>query len=127
MPGPWASIASVAASNPRQARRWLATNSEAWRRLRASILASEPLCRRCAEHHTTTPATVVDHINGRADRPADYRRENLQSLCESCHAVKTALEDGSFGRTPGTAKAKGCDEHGTPLDRSHPWHTPTRR
>lgn len=123
MPERSAATASVARSNPRQARRWLATNSSTWRAIRERQLCREPLCRHCAAQGVTTPATVVDHINGRADRREDYREENLQSLCAACHALKTALEDGSFGRRPGAARAKGCDVDGTPLDRSHHWRT----
>ncbi len=67
-----------------------------WRKLRAFILASEPLCRDCSAHGRVTAATDVDHIvskrRGGTDDPC-----NLQPLCGSCHASKTALEDGRWG------------------------------
>lgn len=107
----------------RQAKRWLATNDPRWRRIRARQLAREPLCRECKKRGTTTAATEVDHIDGKAAAPHDYRDENLQSLCLPCHSAKTALENGSFGRAPGQAKRAGCDANGIPLDESHPWNT----
>lgn len=107
----------------RQGKRWLATNDPKWRRIRARQLAREPLCRRCKAKGITTGANEVDHIDGNAAEPRDYRDENLQSLCEPCHSAKTALENGSFGRAPGQAKRAGCDERGIPLDETHPWNS----
>lgn len=107
----------------RQAKRWLATNDPRWIRIRARQLAREPLCRHCKAKGTTTPATVADHIDGKAESAEDYRDSNLQSLCEPCHAVKTALENGSFGRPAGQAKRAGFDESGIPLDKTHPWNS----
>lgn len=55
-----------------------------WRRIRNAVLAEEPLCRHCAA------AVLVDHI---LPQPAGtHDRENLQPLCQQCHAVKTAGE-----------------------------------
>lgn len=76
----------------RQATRQYATNSTIWRRLRAQVLAEEPLCRLCAPK--VTAATVVDHIDGDSWNNA---RSNLQPLCASCHGIKTARDDGGFG------------------------------
>ena len=70
-----------------------------------------------------SPSTEVDHIDGRAETAQDFRRSNLQGLCHTHHSVKTAIENGSFGRKPGTATRRGCDANGVPLDRSHPWRT----
>ncbi|MGH8660021.1 MAG: HNH endonuclease [Gammaproteobacteria bacterium] len=59
-----------------------------WRRLRLLVLARDPVCRICQR----APSTDVDHIipkrRGGADDPS-----NLQGLCSSCHARKTALTD----------------------------------
>jgi 5-methylcytosine-specific restriction protein A len=81
----------------------LPTNSEAWRRIRAIVLSEQPLCEECNRQNRTTGASVVDHINGDA---SDNRRENLQSLCPSCHSKKTAKEDGGFGNARGGAGQK---------------------
>jgi len=112
-----------AAAALRQAKRWLATNDPRWRRIRARQLAREPLCRHCKADGLTVPATVVDHIDGKAETAHDYRESNLASLCERHHSLKTAMENGSFGRAPGAAKRAGFDANGVPLDRTHPWNS----
>ena len=75
-----------------------------WKRVRIAKLMSQPLCRHCNEQGITTPATDVDHIHpinphdpwdmqfGRYGHPVDY--DNLQCLCKSCHASKTAASRG---------------------------------
>ena len=68
-----------------------------WRRLRLMQLAREPLCRDCKGRGLLTPGTQVDHILPKRDGGKDVF-ENLQTLCETCHARKTALCDGGFGR-----------------------------
>lgn len=78
----------------RQARRTYATNSAAWRAIRAGVLAREPLCRECSSKRITRAANHVDHINGDA---SDNRPENLQPLCAPCHSRKTCAQDGGFG------------------------------
>ena len=92
-------------------RRTLKLNGSAWQKLRASVLAGEPLCRHCAARGLTVPATDVDHMNG-AD---DNRLESLQPLCHECHSRKTAKENGKN-------VAYGCDASGTPADPSHYWN-----
>lgn len=94
------------------ARRTLALNTAAWQRLRASVLADEPLCRDCQARGLIVLATDVDHKSG---DPSDNTRENLQSLCHECHSRKTA-------RDHGKRVAMGCDAAGIPLDPSHPWN-----
>lgn len=63
-----------------------------WRKVRAKRLQEEPLCRHCQEQGHITPATQVDHIKPRADGGKDVY-ENTQSLCQPCHAAKTAEEN----------------------------------
>jgi HNH endonuclease/Helix-turn-helix domain len=74
-----------------------------WRRLREWVLAREPLCRACLAQGRTEPATDVDHIVARSRGGSD-EPSNLQALCASCHARKTASEDGGFGRDRGGAR-----------------------
>ncbi|MFA5593217.1 MAG: HNH endonuclease [Micavibrio sp.] len=83
-----------ARARQRQAKRALPTNDRRWRRLRALVLQEQPLCALCAQAGLVKAASVVDHINGDA---LDNDRSNLQALCASCHARKTAREDGGFG------------------------------
>ena len=65
-----------------------------WQKARLSYLKSNPICCRCDE-----AATVVDHV---VPHRGDYERfwdmNNWQSLCKRCHDIKTATEDGGFGR-----------------------------
>lgn len=86
-------------------RRTLSLHKEPWQRLRAAVLADEPLCRHCASTGAVVPATDVDHLSG---DPSDNSRENLQPLCHACHSRKTATDHG--GRV-----ASGCDASGYPL------------
>lgn len=68
--------------------------TKAWtEELRPAQLLREPFCRECAKHGLRILATRVDHVKahlGDWERFTD--RENLQSLCESCHNRKTAKE-----------------------------------
>ena len=70
-----------------------------WEKARAAFLAEHPLCRRCGDAGVTTAATVVDHVTPHAgDTGLFWDRSNWQPLCRRCHDVKTATEDGGFGR-----------------------------
>lgn len=89
-------------------RRTIPLNSSEWRKMRARVLAEEPLCRRCKE-----PASDVDHVSG---DPSDNRRANLQPLCHACHSHKTGRERAGLPIT------HGHDAHGMPLDPAHPWN-----
>ncbi|NBS69248.1 HNH endonuclease [bacterium] len=64
-----------------------------WTRYSKLYLRQHPLCRSCEQLGRTTVASLVDHIIPLRLRP-DLRLdpENLQPLCRSCHAVKTAAE-----------------------------------
>lgn len=63
------------------------------RKLRALLLAQEPVCRTCKR----ALATEADHIVPRYRGGSDDM-ENLQGLCGPCHKRKTARE---------SAEAKG--------------------
>ncbi|WP_193483941.1 HNH endonuclease signature motif containing protein [Pulveribacter suum] len=92
-------------------RRTLPLQGAAWQRLRASVLAEEPLCRHCHARGLLTEATDVDHRDG---NPGNNEQDNLQPLCHSCHSIKTA-------RDHGKQVSMGHDSDGLPLDPSHPW------
>ena len=89
-------------------RRSIPLNSSRWQKMRARVLAEEPLCRRCQ-----APATDVDHVNG---DPSDNSRANLQPLCHACHSHKTGRE------RAGLPIVHGHDVNGMPLDPAHPWN-----
>jgi hypothetical protein len=92
--------------------RLLPLNSEAWYRLRRTVLAEVPLCQYCPPG-VITPATEVDHAN---NDPADNSRENLVSTCKPCHSIKTMAD--LYGRPA----RQGCDESGNPINPSHHWN-----
>lgn len=70
-----------------------------WRHLRRIHLSGNPLCDACTRLGITALATDVDHIiPHKGDEQLKYDADNLQSLCHSCHSIKTAKEDGGFGR-----------------------------
>lgn len=70
-----------------------------WRRERVRFLKRNPLCIYCEGEGRYEAATVVDHIEphkGSYDKFWD--RANWQPLCKRHHDIKTATEDGGFGR-----------------------------
>lgn len=70
-----------------------------WQRVRLQHLRNEPLCRYCLAKGLVVEATVVDHIvPHKGDHDLFMDPDNHQSLCKSCHDVKTATLDGGFGR-----------------------------
>ena len=95
--------------------RLLPLNSEAWYRLRRSVLAEQPLCQYCPPG-VITPATEVDHKN---NDPADNSRENLVSTCKPCHSIKTMAD--MYGRPA----RMGCDAEGNPINPAHHWNKST--
>ena len=61
--------------------------------LRKAQLLREPFCRECDRRGLRTWATDVDHIRDHKGNWALFTaRDNLQSLCHSCHARKTMRE-----------------------------------
>jgi 5-methylcytosine-specific restriction enzyme A len=63
----------------------------AWQKLRAFILARDPLCDVCDEAGRVTPATMVDHIVPKHLGGTDDD-SNLRGICKPCHDTKSALE-----------------------------------
>ena len=66
------------------------------RRLRAQLLAQEPLCRLCTAKTPprVTVATIADHIVSIAKGGPVYDINNLQPVCLPCHQRKTLTELG---------------------------------
>jgi 5-methylcytosine-specific restriction protein A len=63
-----------------------------WQQVRAQQLRNEPLCRDCASRQLVTVATDVDHITPHRGDERLFWYGALQSLCHSCHSMKTASE-----------------------------------
>lgn len=73
-----------------------------WQKAREGFLRHNPLCVHHQQRGEIVPATVVDHIvPHRGDKALFWERSNWQPLCKRCHDVKTAREDGGFGRGGG--------------------------
>jgi len=65
----------------------------AWRALAARVRREDVLCAECLREGVHTFATQVDHVIPVVDAPAlALVRENLVSLCTSCHSRKTMTE-----------------------------------
>ena len=73
-----------------------------WQQYRISFLRIHPLCAECERNGIITPASIVDHIRPhKGDMKLFWDKNNHQSLCEQCHNIKTASEDGGFGNKQG--------------------------
>ena len=66
--------------------------SRKWRSLRSLKLEQNPLCEECERKGILTPAQMVDHIVPINKGGAPLDMSNLQSLCNKCHAAKTARD-----------------------------------
>ncbi len=61
-----------------------------WKRVRIIKLQHEPLCEDCLERNKTVPAVEVHHIiKIKTDSNERLNMDNLKSLCEKCHKVRT--------------------------------------
>lgn len=80
-----------------------------WQKARRAFLAGHPLCVACKAAGRVVVASVVDHvIPHRGDAALFWDVHNWQALCASCHARKTATEDGGFGHgAPAAVEAPG--------------------
>ena len=67
-------------------------NSTAWRSLRNYKIQLNPLCEICERKGLTEPAREIDHLQAIKDGGKNLSLSNLQSLCRSCHASKSAKE-----------------------------------
>lgn len=65
-----------------------------WDKTRKRILGRDKyLCQPCLRASMITPASQVDHIKPKAQGGTDDE-DNLQSICKSCHDLKTIKESG---------------------------------
>jgi len=82
-----------------------------WDRLSIRWRRAHPLCQACESAGRITAADLVDHIvpvHVAPDRVHDL--DNLQGLCRSCHADKTAADMVQYGSatTHRTAALRAC-------------------
>jgi len=63
-----------------------------WEKIRMRVLRRDSgLCQPCLQAGRVTSGSSVDHIVPKARGGTD-RDENLQAICKTCHAAKTARE-----------------------------------
>lgn len=67
---------------------WQGGSTRAWRKARAAQLAAEPVCQACSRRLATT----VDHITPLSQGGDFLDPANHQSLCQSCHDIKSEGE-----------------------------------
>lgn len=66
-----------------------------WQKLRKQVLQRDAyLCQECYRNKKLTPATDVDHIKPKSAGGTDCE-SNLQSLCKTCHEIKSLGESGN--------------------------------
>ena len=67
--------------------------SRQWRKMRQIQLSQHPLCAACLSDGKITPALHIDHLFpwGLVGDIA-FTNNVFQSLCPSCHSIKTTLE-----------------------------------
>lgn len=71
--------------------------SKAWKSTRMHKLRDQPLCEECLRQNRITPAVLVDHIIPIKNGGAKLDYNNLQSLCQVCHEIKSIKEGSRFG------------------------------
>lgn len=77
----------------------------AWQKSSKTFLLNHPFCARCLQKNIHTKSIVVDHIvPHKGNQKLFWDKNNWQPLCKQCHDIKTATEDGGFGRRQGGAK-----------------------
>jgi 5-methylcytosine-specific restriction protein A len=70
-----------------------------WQKYRKQFIAEHPLCEECRKNGRVAATFAVDHIvPHKGDEALFWAPTNHQGLCETCHNIKTATEDGGFGR-----------------------------
>ena len=67
-------------------------NSKRWRSLRNYYIQKNPCCEQCQRDGTIKGGQCVDHVKPiiMGGSPVDVK--NLQTLCNSCHAIKSGRE-----------------------------------
>tara|TARA_R100000655_G_scaffold91646_1_gene132471 strand:- start:61 stop:393 length:333 start_codon:yes stop_codon:yes gene_type:complete len=67
-------------------------NSKRWRALRNYFIQKNPICKICQSKGIIKSAQCVDHIKPITIGGSQVDINNLQSLCNSCHAKKSSRE-----------------------------------
>jgi len=62
-----------------------------WKKIRAAFISANPLCEVCKDSGRFAPAAVVHHKKKLSDGGTNDK-DNLMSMCESCHSRLHATE-----------------------------------
>ena len=73
-------------------------NSKQWKMTRKFYIKQHPLCEQCKRNKTIKGGDCVDHIKPITTGGAMVDFSNLQTLCNSCHAKKSANESVEYRR-----------------------------
>jgi 5-methylcytosine-specific restriction enzyme A len=76
-------------------------NSVAWKRLRAAYRSAHPTCEECERVGVVRAGVDVDHRVPIREGGARLDQRNLQTLCVSHHAAKSATESNERRRPAG--------------------------
>ena len=66
--------------------------SRAWQKIGLRHRMEEPLCRQCKKMGIDTPGQLTDHIKPISEGGSKTDRNNLQTLCNTCHNRKSGSE-----------------------------------
>lgn len=82
------------------------------------------MCAECYRRNIIKLGGNVDHIIPAQSEndPLFWDPTNHQNLCDTCHSVKTAREDGGFGNVKNNRPHADCTESGIPIDDRHHWN-----
>jgi 5-methylcytosine-specific restriction enzyme A len=89
---------------------WSSSNRKArlpsgWPKIRACILARDPICKICG----VRPSTHCDHIEAKKD---DHQPEGLQGVCGPCHDQKSSWEGNEAQRAnPRPGRRRPPEQH----------------
>lgn len=67
-------------------------NTNAWRKRRAAVLSTHPLCAACLLDGVVTAALHVDHVIPHRQSYDRFMTNVYQGLCHAHHTIKTNLE-----------------------------------
>ncbi len=67
-------------------------SSAAWKKQRTIQLSQQPLCAGCLCAGKVVQAEHIDHVFPHRQNNDKFKRNIYQSLCQSCHTLKTQME-----------------------------------
>lgn len=80
----------------REVKQWSKSgfnySGSAWIKLRNLKRQLNPICEECERNGILTPFHTIDHIKPIQEGGEALYLDNLQTLCEKCHRIKSAKE-----------------------------------